>query len=138
VKTALLRVLSTDASLNQSKFNGQVWINLRQERICTLLCHVRKAVRDKTSLQQATLKLSGTVMLRFKRLLDLTQPPFGKKDKKQLMWTYPLQIVHMQGLIGALGQRVVLLVLHRALGEKVLLLVLRRALGKKGLFRSSL
>ena len=30
----------------------------------------------------------------------------------------------MQGLLGALGQRVVLLVLHRTLGEKVVLLVL--------------
>ena len=78
VKTALLRVLSTDASLNQSKFNGQVWINLRQERICTLLCHVRKAVRDKTSLQQAALRLCGTDMLLLKRLLDLTQLPLEK------------------------------------------------------------
>ena len=40
------------------------------------------------------------------------------------MWSYPLQRVHVQGLLGAIGQRVVLLVLHRTLGEKVVLLVL--------------
>ena len=78
VKTSLLRALATDASLNQSKFNGQVWINLRQERLCTLLSHVRKAVRDKTSLQQAALKLCGADMMVLKRILDMTCLPLEK------------------------------------------------------------
>ena len=71
MKAALLRLLGTDSSLNGTVFNGRVWINLRQERLCTLLCHVRKAARDSNTLQLAALKLDGSDMVTLKKILGL-------------------------------------------------------------------
>ena len=78
VKAALLRLLNADSSLNATQFNGQVWINLRQERLCTILCHVRKAARDPNTLQQAALKLNGRDMMALKKVIGLVSLPLEK------------------------------------------------------------
>ena len=42
LRTALIKLLSECPDLNQSGHSGQVWANLRMERITTVLFHVRK------------------------------------------------------------------------------------------------
>lgn len=78
VKAALLRLLSSDGSVNSTIFNGQVWINLRQERLCTLLCHLRKAVREPNTLQLASLKLNGQDLNTLKKVMGLVEIPLEK------------------------------------------------------------
>ena len=48
LRTALIKVLSNSPELNKSGHSGQVWANLRMERITTLLYHVRKVGREAT------------------------------------------------------------------------------------------
>ena len=78
VKAALLRLLSSDGSVNGTMFNGQVWINLRQERLCTLLRHVRKAARETNTLQLAALKLNGQDLDTLKKVLGLVNVSLEK------------------------------------------------------------
>ena len=42
LRTALIKLLSECPDLNKSGYSGQVWANLRMERITTVLFHVRK------------------------------------------------------------------------------------------------
>ena len=46
LRTALIKLLSETPGLNTSGHSGQVWANLRMERITTILYHVRKVGRD--------------------------------------------------------------------------------------------
>jgi hypothetical protein len=93
VKAALLRLLGTDSSLNGTVYNGQVWINLRQERLCTLLFHVRKAARDPNTLQQAALKLNGTDMITLKKVLGLVSIPLEKGSTEDSLTTPAAHLV---------------------------------------------
>ena len=45
LRTALISLLAQHAELNQSQNSGQVWANMRVERINTILFHVRKVGR---------------------------------------------------------------------------------------------
>ena len=90
VKAALLKLLSGNASLNTTQFNGQVWINLRAERLCTLLNHVRKAARDPESLKQAALKLCGKDMVILKKILGLVSLSL-EKGASSCDFSHPLE-----------------------------------------------
>ena len=46
LRTALIKLLSEYPEMNRSAQSGQVWANLRLERITTILYHVRKVGRD--------------------------------------------------------------------------------------------
>ena len=46
LRTALTKLLAETPGLNTSGSSGQVWANLRMERITTILYHVRKVGRD--------------------------------------------------------------------------------------------
>ena len=73
LKAGLLKLLTEDPSLNKTKFNGQVWINLRQERLTSLLYHLRKFARDKECMKQACIKLSGADCIKLKELLGMLE-----------------------------------------------------------------
>ena len=58
LRHALLSLLAHTPGLNTTAHTGQVWANLKVERICTILFHVRKVARDKEGkLQTAAARL---------------------------------------------------------------------------------
>ena len=71
LRLALMQVLCDAPSLNKSKFNGQVWVNLRAERLCTILYHMRKIARDPEALRICTGKLTSSQMENLKEVLSL-------------------------------------------------------------------
>lgn len=73
LKNGLLQMLVADPSLNKTKFNGQVWVNLRQERITCLLFHLRRFARDKEGMQLAAAKLTGAECIGMKELLCMLE-----------------------------------------------------------------
>lgn len=73
LRAALQQLLVADPSLNKTKWNGQVWIGLRVERITTLLTHFRTLCRDSKIYQQAALKLKSMEMVSLKGVMDLVE-----------------------------------------------------------------
>ena len=73
LRTAVQQLLVADPSLNKTKWNGQVWINLRVERLTCLLNHFRAVCRDSKLYQLAALKLKSSEMLRLKEVMDLVE-----------------------------------------------------------------
>lgn len=71
LKNALLNLLTKIPSLNQTHFNGSVWVAMRAERITTLLNHLRKFARDPDCLKSATCKLSGGEISKIQELLNM-------------------------------------------------------------------
>ena len=73
LKAALLRLLTAEPTLTNSKFNGTVWINLRQERITCLLTHLRKLARDPDGLQFCAVRLNGSDFSQLKAVLNMLE-----------------------------------------------------------------
>ena len=89
LRAALQQLLLSDTSLNQSKFNGQVWISLRIERLTALLNHFRALCRDAKVYQSAALKLKSADMIQLKAVMDVVElrplagEPLGKGSPEQ-------------------------------------------------------
>ena len=58
IRAALTQMIVQKPEVNASKYNGNVWVNLRAERIGTLLCHVRALAREEDQLRKAALVLA--------------------------------------------------------------------------------
>ena len=69
IKAALLRILQDDSKVNQTKFNGNVWINLRQERLTCILYHLRRLSRDQECQKTCAVRLNGCNFHRLRALL---------------------------------------------------------------------
>ena len=57
---------------NTSKFSGEVWINLRTERLTVLLYHVRKLAQG-TNLHQAAIKLTKNEYKQLQEILNVVE-----------------------------------------------------------------
>ena len=80
VRMALLSCLQQDATLNNTKYNGQVWASLRCERIGVLLTHMRKLARAESTVNLAA-KLTSLELSKLTGILDmisLKEPALGK------------------------------------------------------------
>ena len=51
-RTSFLNLVVKDPAVNNSRFNGSTWANLRQERFSTLLLHLRKVARKKEDAKE--------------------------------------------------------------------------------------
>lgn len=71
LRTALISLLVECPSLNTGRHSGQVWANLKMERITTILFHVRKLGREKGSMAAAAAKLSRSELEALQRGLHL-------------------------------------------------------------------
>ena len=94
LRTAVQHLLVDDPSRNKTKWNGQVWINLRVERLTCLLNHFRNLCRDSKLYASATLKLKSCEMLTLKEVLDLVElrvAPVDPLPKGQLEHPKSLQ-----------------------------------------------
>ena len=78
VRTALVQLLSSEPSLNNTKYRGKVWASNKQTRICWLLYHVRKLAD--TNLASAAAKLTSHEDVRLQRLLELVKPKESAAD----------------------------------------------------------
>lgn len=71
MKNALVRLLTQYQALNQRKdLTGLGWVNLRDERLCLMLYHLRKWARDKHALRTACVQLNPE---KFGKMKDLFQ-----------------------------------------------------------------
>lgn len=70
LKKALLRILHGDPSLNNTKFRGEVWVNLRQERLTCCLAHLRRLVRD-DDLGLVAAKLTSPEFCKMQELVNM-------------------------------------------------------------------
>ena len=82
LKRALAGLLEGKPSLNQTRFVGSVWTQLRQERIVVLLNHIRRLARD-PKVGNAIQKLTG---LEYGRLMEvLAQVSLEEADGETLL-----------------------------------------------------
>ena len=84
LRHALISLLAENPKLNTGSHTGQVWANLKLERIGTILFHVRKLGRDKESkLQTAAAKLRREEFEALKNGLLLLDQPFDKPEEER-------------------------------------------------------
>ena len=75
LRTALFQLLLENPRVNQTKFNGTVFINLRIERITALLCHFRR-LKSAEDLRCCASQLTSPELLELQEVLDMV-------DKKE-------------------------------------------------------
>ena len=73
VRQALGQLLVHKPEVNDSEYAGRVWLNLRAERITTILNHIRELARDEAHLKKSALVLTKTQYAEFRRLIDQVQ-----------------------------------------------------------------
>lgn len=70
LRSALQQLVVQDAEVNNSKYNGQVWVNLRSERIGCVLAHMRQLAREPETLKKAALVLTGKSFHQLKEVVN--------------------------------------------------------------------
>ena len=68
LRKAVSKLLLLDPDVNQTKYRDDVWVNMRCERLGTLLNHVR-AARD-SALTAASMRLTGASLKKLKNILQ--------------------------------------------------------------------
>ena len=69
LRKAIFQVLLEDGSLNDSKFSGAVWTNMKTERVGVLLYHMRRLAGS--DLKQAASKLTGADYLQLQQVVEM-------------------------------------------------------------------
>ena len=80
LRAALLSFLTEKPSLNHTNHSGQVWCNLKLERLTCMLAHVRKVGRDSTCLTPIAAKLTRLEYNTLMDALKLMQLPVLEKE----------------------------------------------------------
>ena len=79
LRTALYQLLMAQPSVNDSKFNGSVWVNLRIDRITALLYHIRR-LKSSDDLRSCASQLTSAELMLLQGSLDLVENK--KPDQK--------------------------------------------------------
>ena len=69
LRTCLLTLAKDKPSLNTSKFNGQVWANIKTERLVVVMAHCRRLKND-AEMRKAAAKLKSVDYQRLQNLVD--------------------------------------------------------------------
>ena len=77
LRTCLLNLAKEKPSINTSKFNGQVWANIKTERLVVIMAHCRRLKND-GEMRKAAAKLKSAD---YQRLLNLVDK-IREKDEK--------------------------------------------------------
>ena len=80
LRQALLKMLGECPDMNQGNFSGEVWINLRIERLTTLMTHLRKLARD-DNMNSCAAKLKPIEFMQMKKLLKSVVLPENALEK---------------------------------------------------------
>ena len=70
LRSGLFNLLMADPALNTTRFNGQVWVNLRIERVTNLLYHFRR-LKQGDDLRVCASHLTSPELLELKKALEL-------------------------------------------------------------------
>ena len=81
LRTALLKMCVDSPEINNTNFKGEVWANLKQERICTLLTHFRRLKADQV-LRKGAAKLKAADYLKLQKLVSLMDE---KEEEKHVV-----------------------------------------------------
>ena len=73
LKGALLRLLTDDCTVNDTKYAGQVWVGLRADRLTTVLCHLRRVARDPEAMKQCCSKLTGFELAKLQEVAGMIE-----------------------------------------------------------------
>ena len=71
MRQALNKLLVDKPAINNSKFNGSVWVSLRQERLATLLAHFRRLKND-GEMRKCAQKLTAAEFVQLQEVVDKT------------------------------------------------------------------
>ena len=71
LRRAMFQLLVTDASINNSKFNGAVWIGLRIERLGVIMFHMRRLAKSNLNLCAA--RLSGAQFVQLQEVVQMIE-----------------------------------------------------------------
>ena len=70
LRKAIFSVLMEEPQLNDSKYAGSVWTNLKIERITVILSHVRRLAGSSSGLKQCAARLSGAEYLQLQEVVQ--------------------------------------------------------------------
>jgi len=75
LRSALTKMLVDSPELNKTKWNGEVWVNLKGERITCLMYHFRKVARDalEDGLKIAAVKLKPAEFIQLKEVVGMVE-----------------------------------------------------------------
>ena len=89
MRQALLKVLQEHPEVNDTKYNGQVWMNIKSERLNVILSHCRR-LKVQSSWGNCAAKLTGAEYQLLQKLIQgmsgkvvLDEPPKKRVLKKQ-------------------------------------------------------
>ena len=77
-RTSLMNLLVKSLEVNNSRFNGSTWANLRQERFATVLAHLRKVAREEQALNACA---TGSEYAQLRQLAKKVE--VKKEDEKE-------------------------------------------------------
>jgi hypothetical protein len=81
MRNALSQLIVSQPDINNSKWNGKVWVNMRCERLTTLLTHIRELARDESQLKRTAMVLPKTDYVQLKQMIDNVNLNDGSKVK---------------------------------------------------------
>ena len=85
LRSALLKVVCNNPSVNTSKWNGTVWANIRCERIGVLLLHMRR-LKSSDEVRKAAAKLTSRDLMQLQEVISLIQfEPEEDAPKKRVL-----------------------------------------------------
>ena len=85
--------------LNKSEYSLNIWCGLRQERVTTVLNHVRRLKREPEKFRQVCLKLTGTQIADLENLLRLVDPAVqGGLSASELLATAAQEVAETETL----------------------------------------
>ena len=73
LKSAMLKLLTDEPSLNQSKFIGNVWITMRMERVTTLLYHLRRLANEPDAEKFLATRVTGAEFCALRHLIRMVE-----------------------------------------------------------------
>lgn len=77
LRSALMSMYTEDPNINNSRYNGSVWIGQRIERLNTILYHFRR-LRNADDMRSTAIKLTSSELLRLQKVvedIDKKEPP---------------------------------------------------------------
>ena len=82
LRSALLKICTDTPSVNNSEFKGEVWANMRQERLCTLMAHFRR-LKAPEELRKGAAKLKAKDFMRLQSLVDMMVEKEAEQKKEE-------------------------------------------------------
>ena len=71
LRAGLFQLLVAEPSINDSPWNGDIWLGIKVERLTCLLFHMRRLQASRTEVQACAAKLTGGEFLQLQEVLQL-------------------------------------------------------------------